>query len=53
MGKNLYGYRYNPETRGLDIQEDEAGIVRRIYNLYMFDRLDFEQIARLLNSEGI
>ena len=52
MERKLYGYRYNPETRGLDIQEDEAGIVRRISNLYVFDRLGALRIAKLLNKEG-
>jgi site-specific DNA recombinase len=52
-GHTLYGYRYNPETKGLDIREDEASVVRRIYNLYVFDNHGIEQIARLLNLEGI
>lgn len=52
-GQPLYGYRYNRETRSLEIREDEANIVRRIYNLYAFDRLGFQQIARLLNGEHV
>ena len=52
-GNSLYGYRYNPETKFLEIREDEASVVRRIYNLYVFDRLSQEQIARWLNTENI
>jgi site-specific DNA recombinase len=52
-GQPLYGYRYNPQTKHLDIREDEADVVRRVYHLYVYDRLGFEQIARLLNSESI
>ncbi len=52
-GKTLYGYWYNRETKELEILEVEATVVKRIYNLYVFDRLGIEKIARLLNSEGI
>ena len=49
-GQPRYGCWYNPETKFLEIREDEASVVRRIYNLYVFDRLGIEQIARVLNS---
>ena len=52
-GKPPYGYRYNPETKGLDIREDEARVVRRIYQLYVHDRLGQLQVARQLNTEGV
>jgi len=52
-GETRYGYRYNPETKELEIREDEASVVRRIYNLYILDCLGVEQIARLLNADGI
>ncbi|MDH5695246.1 MAG: recombinase family protein [Dehalococcoidia bacterium] len=52
-GQPLHGYRYNSATKGLDIEEAEASVVRRIYNLYVYQRLGFEQVARLLNSEGV
>jgi len=52
-GQPLYGYKYNRETKKLEIMEDEATVVRRIYNLYVLDRLGMEQIARLLNSEHV
>jgi len=52
-GQPLYGYTYNRDTGKLEIREDEAVVVRRIFHLYVFGRLGFEQIARLLNSEGV
>ena len=52
-GQPLYGYRYNSETKTLEIREDEAAVVRRIYELYVYARLGLEQIARLLNSENV
>lgn len=50
-GNTKYGYRYNPETKFLEIREDEASVVRLIYNLYVFDRLGNEQLARVINSD--
>jgi len=52
-GQPLYGYRYDPQTKEPKIREDEEAVVRRIYQVYVYERLGFEQIARLLNSEKI
>lgn len=52
-GRPLYGYRYVSETKGLEIREDEARVVRRIYTSYLYEHLSVEKIGRLLNSEGI
>jgi len=52
-GQPLYGYKYNPDTKRLDIREEETSIVRRIYRLYVYDRLGLEQIARFLNSDHV
>jgi site-specific DNA recombinase len=51
-GNALFGYRYNPDSRRLEIDEGEAAVVRYIYDLYVFERLGFEQIALRLNAEG-
>lgn len=51
-GNAKYGYWYNPETKFLEIREDEASVVRLIYNLYVFDHLGWVQLARVLNSNG-
>ncbi|MBN2455432.1 MAG: recombinase family protein [Sedimentisphaerales bacterium] len=52
-GQPLYGYQYNHETGKLEIKENEAQIVRRIFNLYVFDRLGVGRIARKLNEENV
>jgi len=52
-GQPLHGYVYNPDSKGLDIREDEAEIVRRVFSLYVYQRLGMEQIARLFNTEHI
>jgi len=52
-GQPIYGYDYNPNTKMLDINETEARIVRRIYELYVYDRMGLQQIARLLNTEQV
>ena len=60
MGHRIYGYRmanYISESgkavRGLRmIDLDEAGVVRRIYRLYL-DGMSPQQIARILNREGV
>jgi site-specific DNA recombinase len=52
-GNALYGYKYNSETKFLEIDADTAAVVKRIFNLYIFDRFGYEKIARLLNKDGI
>jgi len=52
-GQPLYGYAYNQETKKLEIREDEAAVVKRIYGAYVFERLGMEQIARLLNIDHV
>lgn len=52
-GQPLYGYQYDPITKKLKVREDEAPTVRRIFSLYVHDRLGFAQIGRLLNAEGV
>ena len=52
-GQPLYGYRYVPDTKKLEINPNEGKVVKRIFNLYVFDRLGAEQLARLLNKEQV
>lgn len=49
----LYGYKKDRDTGVLNIVEDEARVVRRIYELYGVEKLSLSQIAKILNSEGI
>ncbi len=52
-GQPLYGYRYNRTSKKLEIREDQARVVKRIYNLFVYDRLGLQRIARLLNKERV
>jgi len=48
-----YGYRLNPQTKQLEIEEEEAGVVRRIFQWCVEERLTCTQIAERLNALGI
>ena len=47
-----YGYRYNRETKQLEIREDTAEVVRRIYHMYC-EGLGVHAIAARLSELGI
>lgn len=47
-----YGYIYNKELKNFVVNEIEASIVRRIFNLYL-EGFGFNNIARMLDSEGV
>ena len=49
----LYGYKKDKDTGVLNVIEDEAKIVRRIYELYAVEELSLSKIAKTLNSEGL
>lgn len=48
---NAYGYK-NDENKRMVIREDEAGIIRRIFNMYADGKSTID-ICDILNSEGI
>ena len=48
-----YGYRYDPRTRSLVIERDEAEVVRAIFSLYADTRLGFQGIAAKLRRLGV
>ena len=54
VGKQLYGYNYipHPENR-LEIIEEEAEVVRLIFDLYVNENMGTERIARELGARGI
>ena len=52
-GRPPYGWDYDKETRRLVINEAEAAVVRRIYQMYVGEGLSQAAIARLLNAQGI
>ena len=47
-----YGYNYNSITKQLTINEDEAKVVRRMYQLSI-DGVSTNRISKILTSEGI
>jgi len=49
--KPPYGYEYNKETKKLTINEDEANLMKRIFDLSI-NGYSLKRIALLLNSEG-
>ncbi|GIF98333.1 recombinase family protein [Catellatospora citrea] len=52
-GSVPYGYAKNPATQNYVAVEDEAAIVRRIFDLYTKDRLGTRAIASVLNDRGL
>lgn len=49
----LYGYRYNSGTGMLDIQEDEAVIVRLVFDWYVNHKIGSRVIANKLTDMGV
>lgn len=48
-----YGYTFNDEKQNLDIKEDEAIIIRKIFKWFTEDNLSAFRISKKLNSEKI
>lgn len=48
----IYGYVWNKETKELEINEEQAKIVRQVFNWYINGK-GTQMIARLLNEKGI
>ena len=54
LGKDtLYGYKKNKNTGNLEIVEEEATIVKKVFKLYAIDNYSLSKIVRILNSENI
>ena len=49
----LYGYKKDKDIGVLNIIEEEAKVVRRIYELYAVDELSLSKIVKTLNSERL
>ena len=48
-----YGYRHNKETSRLEIDEDQAEVIRLIFHLCNVENLSTEKIADVLNKRGV
>lgn len=49
----LYGYKKDKDNGVLNIIEEEAKVVRRIYELYAVEELTLSKIVKTLNNEGL
>lgn len=49
---NLYGYHYLPQTNELVINEEEASVIRKVYDLYL-QGLGVRRIINILNEEQL
>ena len=52
-GRTVYGYRWLPDERRWEVVPEEAGIVRRVYDLYVKNRIGIDAIAAALNKDGV
>ncbi|MDP9372846.1 MAG: recombinase family protein [Chloroflexota bacterium] len=50
---DLYGYQYDPATRGRRVNETQAAIVRQIFRWYVDERTSIRSIATRLNATGV
>jgi DNA invertase Pin-like site-specific DNA recombinase len=50
-GRTPFGYRFNKDTKELDIYEPEAEVVRHIFNTYVNYSLGTFRVAERLNKE--
>lgn len=54
LGNNLlYGYKKDKDTKALNIIEDEAKVVRRVYELYAIEKLSLSKITKILNDSQL
>ena len=49
----LYGYKKDKNAGILNIVEEEAKIVRKIYELYAIEKLTLSKISKILNNEEL
>lgn len=52
-GKGPYGYYYDKVNKRLIINEEEAAVVRKIFELYVNEDYGIRRVLNVLNSEGI
>ncbi len=51
-GRRPFGYRPDPSTQVLVVEESEAAIVRAVFALYTADKLGTRAVAEVLNDRG-
>lgn len=53
MSRDLYGYHWNPDKKEIEVVEEEAEIVRFIFDLYVNKNLGVRRIGQILREKGI
>lgn len=53
MTRNLYGYRYDKDKKEVSVLEDEALVVKKIFDLYVNEGYGVKNISNYLNENGI
>lgn len=48
-----YGYRVNKETKKLAIFEEEADVVKKMFELLVYEKLPLREIGRYMKNSGI
>ena len=53
LGRTPFGYRFNKETKKMEVSEEEKRIYLDIVRMYLVDNLSLNEIALKLNRDGI
>ena len=48
-----FGYQWNKETKNIEINEEEAGIVKMVYEWYVYSDFGVNEISRKLAGMGV
>ena len=51
-GKPAYGYSVNKSDKELEVNQEQAGVVKKIINMRSRQKLSYHEIARQLNQQG-
>jgi site-specific DNA recombinase len=52
FARNLYGYNYDKETKKVSVVENQADIVRKIFDLFINEKLGVKSISNYLNKNN-
>ncbi|MCM3272124.1 recombinase family protein [Paenibacillus elgii] len=50
---NFYGYKYVKETNSLEIVKHEAEVIKKIFELYVYEKFGFRKILKYLEENKI
>jgi len=52
-GRTVFGYRWLTGEHRWEVVPEEAEIIRRVFDLYVNDKIGTESIAKILNKDGL